>query len=163
MCDYSLHAVKTREAVKGDKLEVSMFFGTITQGLKEAGGDCQTAVCLREGTELRFDNPLLEKKQNSLWAFFSTLFTGDNIATHDAGVATFCKIGRDYTHNDALELPNGKKILIHNLVLGQVLTVLTVPVSREAQLAQAIEGVACAIESMLRGEQPVREPDGVQG
>lgn len=52
MCDYSLHTVKSRPAMVGDKL-VSRDFGTGTRGFS-AAEDKRVAVCLRAGTELSF-------------------------------------------------------------------------------------------------------------
>ena len=52
MCDFSLHAVKSRPAEVGDKLTTHQFpFGT--RGFS-APEDINVAVCLRPGTELSF-------------------------------------------------------------------------------------------------------------
>ncbi len=52
MCDYSLHAVKTRPARVDDKLTIRMF-GWSTRGFA-ASEDRNVAVCLSPGTELSF-------------------------------------------------------------------------------------------------------------
>ena len=52
MCDYSLHAVKTRPAKVDDKLTVRQF-GWSTRGFA-ASEDKNVAVCLLPGTELSF-------------------------------------------------------------------------------------------------------------
>jgi len=92
-----------------------------------------TAVCLTPGCELRFDKPLRERRGYGLFASLLVYWFGfEETIKHDAGVATFRKVKEDNptAHHDALELPNGKHVLIHNLELGQVLTVLQVPADK---------------------------------
>jgi hypothetical protein len=52
MCDFSLHAVKTRPAKVGDEL-TTRDFGTRTRGFS-ATENRNVAVCLLPGTELSF-------------------------------------------------------------------------------------------------------------
>jgi hypothetical protein len=143
MCDYSLHSVTTRDAVVGDRLRTTLFRNTVTRGLCDAG-DAETtsaAVCLRPGTELRCDVPLVEDRRHSdsarnLWRVLLACFLpsrwGDRLMLvhHRAGVATFRKIRIDVysTHHDALEMPDGQHVTINSLVPGQYLEVLQVPV-----------------------------------
>jgi hypothetical protein len=51
MCDYSLDAVKTREARVGETLVVTEFRSGGGRGFAGTD-DCTTAVCLKPGTEL---------------------------------------------------------------------------------------------------------------
>ena len=55
MCDYSLHAVRTRPAKIEDKLVTTTFKNSITRGFA-AVGEPNVAVCLLPGTEIAFDN-----------------------------------------------------------------------------------------------------------
>jgi len=98
MCDYSLSALKSRPAKVGDKLE-SHFFPSGTRGLKEVGGCGDTAVCLRPGTELAFD---------------------------DGRVARFREINLDNerAHHDAFEFANGDVVLVHCMPPSTKCTVL---------------------------------------
>ena len=57
MCDYSLHHVKSRSAIVGDKL-TTRNFGTGTRGFA-APEDATTAVCVLPGTELAFEQPVV--------------------------------------------------------------------------------------------------------
>jgi hypothetical protein len=141
MCDYSLHQVQSRPAKIGDVLRVTKFCGTATRGLVCAHDDgrswpdslAQTAICLMPGCELRFDKPLLERRGYGFFASLMVcLFGFPELIKHHAGVATFRKVNENSptSHHDALELPNGKRVLIHNLEVGQVLTVLQVPADK---------------------------------
>ena len=62
MCDFSLHAVRSRPAKVGDKLTTRMF-NLGTRGFC-APEDVGMAVCLLPGTELSFAN---EVRQWSMW------------------------------------------------------------------------------------------------
>jgi len=113
MCDYSLENLKSRPARVGDRLQVTRFKDTITHGFCEASGDCNEAVCLLPGTELAFDEPIR------------------SIVNHNANVAKFIQVDIDnrYTHHDALELVSGAIVKVHNLIEGQICSVLQLPVS----------------------------------
>jgi hypothetical protein len=62
MCDFSLHAVRSRPAKVGDKLTTRLF-NTGTRGFR-APEDEGMAVCLLPGTELSFAG---EVKRSSPW------------------------------------------------------------------------------------------------
>ena len=53
MCDYSLHAVKSRPAQVGETLITTTFRGTSTRGFASES-DPAVAVCMLPGTELAF-------------------------------------------------------------------------------------------------------------
>jgi len=59
MCDYSLHVAASRPAKVGDKLITTEFAGTLTRGFS-AIGEPGVAVCLRPGTELAFEEVVVE-------------------------------------------------------------------------------------------------------
>ena len=110
MCDYSIHAEKTRPAKVGDKLKTA-FLGA---GIGFCDVDSpETAVCLRPGTELAFPKEVVIAGQ----------------AATGYRAATFRKIneGRLFTHHDALEFPDGKIVLVWYLRLEQHAEVLQLP------------------------------------
>lgn len=119
MCDYSLHAVKSRPAVVDDHLVVTRFPDTFTHGLTHAS-DPETAVCLRPGTEVAFDKPVIVNGM-----------TGplECSAVKDQLVGRFVKVDEEcnYAHHDAIEFPNGKRVLITTLATDQALRVLQLP------------------------------------
>ena len=53
MCDYSLHAVKTRPAQVGETVITTTFRGTSTRGFASER-EPTVAVCMLPGTELAF-------------------------------------------------------------------------------------------------------------
>ena len=57
MCEYSLHAVRSRAAKVGDRLISTGFPGTETHGFM-AVGEPGVAVCLLPGTELVFEREI---------------------------------------------------------------------------------------------------------
>jgi hypothetical protein len=115
MCDYSLHAVRTRPAKLGEKL-VTHNFGTGTRGFT-APEDCSVAVCVPPGTELAFEAPV--KYQATLMFRANTGHT----------VAIFRQINKGalHTNHDALEFPDSNIVLLTRLYEGQKATVLTLP------------------------------------
>ena len=132
MCDYSLHAVATRDAVKGDVLAVNQF-NYMTRGMRDAAKskplvEHACAVCLKEGTELSLTAPVVEEYG---WPSFLPLFARKR--AHKHATATFRKFMPkeahkvDYVHKDGLEFPDGTRVLLNNLALDQVMTVLQVP------------------------------------
>jgi hypothetical protein len=101
--------------VVGDKLTVTRF-GHGTTGFS-APEDMSVAVCLLPGTEIAFDAPIEEN-----------IFTIER----DLGtVAVFTQIIRPELtwgyHKDALEMPNGEKVLLTHLRPGQRAVVLQLP------------------------------------
>lgn len=128
MCDYSLHAVKSRAAQVGDKL-ITHNFGTGTRGFA-AVDDSKVAVCVRPGTEIGFDETI----KRSRWSFFlPQRFSYSK-------VAIFRQVDKDNKarHHDALEFPDGKIVLLTTLDEGQRATVLQLPAIPKTE-AEAIE------------------------
>ena len=118
MCDFSLHAVRSRPAKVGDKLTTQMF--NLGTGGFCAPEDAGMAVCLLPGTELSFTE---EVRQWSKWPLPS------NETVTKYKTAIFRQINKDKraTHHDALEFPNGTIVLLTTLVEGQQATVLQLP------------------------------------
>ena len=125
MCDYSLHHVKSRPAKVGDKL-TTHDFNTGTRGLV-APEDANTAVCVLPGTELAFARAVCCRPRGFSWKA--------GIVNHTT--AMFRQVNKDnpLTHHDALEFPDGKMVLLTDLLEGQEATVLQLP----AQPATAAE------------------------
>ena len=116
MCDFSLHAVKSRPGKVGDKLTTRRFpFGT--RGFS-APEDINVAVCLRPGTELSFTD---EVRRARIWP------GSKNVTYHKTAI--FRQINQDnpVTHHDALEFPDGQIVLLTLLEEGQHATVLQLP------------------------------------
>ena len=116
MCDYSLHNVKTRPAMIGDKITTRLFnYGT--RGFS-APEDKSVAVCLLPGTELSFTD---EVRTVRMWPWATDV-------AH-ARTAIFRQINQDcpMRHHDALEFPNGQTVLLTFLQEGQQATVLQLP------------------------------------
>lgn len=124
MCDYSLHAVDTRPAQVGDKLQSTSFANCFTRGFA-AEGEPNVAVCLRPGTELSFDRDV------EIDHGFGRLLPSLGFGKIGHRVARFRQINTDRldTHHDALEFPNGRIVLITRLCEGQTATVLQLPPS----------------------------------
>jgi hypothetical protein len=129
MCDYSLKHVKSRPARVGEKL-ITHHFGTGTRGFR-APEDQTTAVCVLPGTELAFAGDIQST-------------TGVASAAHGR-TAIFRQVDQHvpYTHHDALEFPNGARVLLTHLVEGQEATVLQLPAQPQTEAeATAQERVA---------------------
>jgi len=116
MCDFSLHAVKSRPAQVGDKL-TTRNFGTGTRGFA-APEDKSVAVCVLPGTELSFAE---EVRRVRLWLW------SKDVMYHKTAI--FRQINQDNpaTHHDALEFPDGRIVLLNFLKQGQHATVLQLP------------------------------------
>ena len=123
MCDYSLHAVRSEDARREDVLISTGFNSgwTPTRGFRREGGDPDTAICLLPGTEVAFEEVILAR----------TPFTNGTGAVHNTGyrTAVFAKKNEEHhsMHHDALEFPDGRFVMVTNLVLGQKCTVLQLP------------------------------------
>lgn len=120
MCDYSLQAIKSRDAVVGERL-TTYNFGTGTRGFTAEGKDCGTAICLKPGTELSFPNGLpFSKKRFFEWLKPSTV---------RYQTARFRQINKDKesTHHDALEFPDGSVELLTDMPHGVEAVVLQLP------------------------------------
>jgi hypothetical protein len=128
MCDYSLHHVMSRPATVGDKLVTTNFFGTITRGFT-AVGDPNVAVCLLPGTEIAFDQDIVQYDAT----------THMPVRHEGQRVARFRELNKanPHTHHDALEFPDGRTVLVTHLYEGQKATVLQLPVTERP--AEAVE------------------------
>jgi hypothetical protein len=117
MCDYSLHLVSSRPAEAGETIIVTGFSGTDTRGFASPL-DPNTAVCLRPGTEIAFDQ----------CARLDGRLFRRNISER---LARFRQIDMDRPnlHHDALEFANGRVVLVTSLVVGQRALVLQLPAS----------------------------------
>lgn len=129
MCDYSLQNVKSRAAKVDDKL-VTKNFGTGTTGFADVA-DKDTAVCVLPGTEIAFDDKIVT-------SFCKTLSPpGSTCDQQNLGynVARFRQINKDkvVSHHDALELPDGRQVLLTLLKEGQTATVLQLPAAPKTE------------------------------
>ncbi len=117
MCDYSLHAVKSRPAKVGDKL-TTRDFGTGTRGFA-ASENASVAVCVLPGTELSFANEVRCTPRMLGWR--------DRTINHKTAIFRQINRGWEMTHHDALEVPDGQIVLLTLLKEGQQATVLQLP------------------------------------
>ena len=119
MCDYSLHAVATRPAEVGETIVTTTFRGTSTRGFASEA-DMSVAVCLLPGTELAFADNV---RYDNRWIWTRTI---------NSRVGKFGKIDPHIPdrHHDAIEFPDGKYVLVTQLVEGQRATVLQLPVTQ---------------------------------
>jgi hypothetical protein len=126
LCDYSLQSVKSRAAAVDDKLVTSSFSGTASRGFASVN-DPETAICVLPGTEIAFDEPI--KVTTSVYVVDS------DVREHGHKVARFRQVEVDnkLTHHDAIELPDGTILKLHNLVPGQVATVLQLPAAPKTE------------------------------
>jgi hypothetical protein len=117
MCDYSLEHVASRPAAVADRLIVTSFHRTITRGFA-AAGDLNTAVCLRPGTEIAFDQEVRYEHPVTHWQ-----------KTASSKVARFRQIDMHvpHVHHDALEFADGVVVPLARLMPGQRATVLQLP------------------------------------
>jgi hypothetical protein len=116
MCDFSLHAVKSRPAKVGDKLTTHNF-GTGTLGFS-ASEDARLAVCVLPGTELSFAKVV---RRVRLWPW------SKNVINHKTAIFRQINKDRVTTHHDALEFPDGQIVLLTFLEESQQATVLQLP------------------------------------
>jgi hypothetical protein len=137
MCDYSLHNVPSRPAQTGDKIITTSFRSTPTRGFSPVGNP-NLAVCLVPGTELAFEQ---EIEYDGFLTFLRRRKAGGKLAR-------FRQINVDQpnVHHDALELPNGKIVLLTNLTPGQRATVLQLPASAGKFEVEEIEQPKEALE-----------------
>ena len=129
MCDFSLHAVRSRPAKVGDKLTTRMF--NLGSGGFCAPEDMGMAVCLLPGTELSFADDVRQ------WSNSPRPWNNEKVINYRTAI--FRQINKDKwaTHHDALEFPNGEIALLTTLVEGQQATVLQLPATLErAKAAQ---------------------------
>jgi hypothetical protein len=124
MCDYSLHAVATRPAQVGETLITTTFRGTATRGFASES-EPAVAVCMLPGTELAFAETV---KYDNRWIWTKEI---------NFRVGKFGAIDPDipHRHHDAIEFPDGSRVLVTQLFEGQRVTVLQLPVVQHAQPA----------------------------
>jgi hypothetical protein len=139
MCDFSLHAVRSRPAKVGDKLTTRMFnMGTTGFCAPE---DNRMAVCLLPGTELSFAD---EVRREANWPWKRPI---------SYKTAVFRRINKDVrcTHHDALEFPDGQLVLLTLLMSGQQATVLQLPAEpQKAQEEPASRAIKRELADALR-------------
>jgi hypothetical protein len=118
MCDYSLQSIESRPAKVGDELVVRNF-GTGTCGFAPAGEKNKIAVCVMPGTEIAFEDKIVVTNP-SLFSWGRTI---------NAKTAIFRQINKDRVaaHHDALEMPDGKIVMLTVLETGQRARVLQLP------------------------------------
>ena len=118
MCDYSLHAVASRPAKVGETLITTTFRGTSTRGFASELVPAM-AVCMLPGTELAFADDV---KYDRRWVWTRTLHWR---------VGKFNQIEPAIPdrHHDAIEFPDGRRVLVTQLCEGQRVTVLQLPVT----------------------------------
>lgn len=134
MCDYSLHAVASRPAEASEVLVSSKFMGTHTRGFASPS-DPTTAVCLRPGTEIAFE-------QN---AYAEGTIFRKNIG---AKLARFRQVDLDRSaqHHDALEFSNGRIVKVTDLVVGQRVQIVQLPANPTAKRAATEVGHVAPVE-----------------
>jgi hypothetical protein len=117
MCDYSLHAVASRPAKVGETLITTTFRGTSTRGFASES-EPAVAVCMLPGTELAFAEDV---KYDNRWIWTRSV---------NFRVGKFGEIDPDvpHRHHDAVEFPDGSRVLVTQLCEGQRVTVLQLPV-----------------------------------
>ena len=110
---FSLQSVRSRPAKVGDKL-VTRDFGTGTRGFA-AADDPGLAVCVMPGTELAFAGEV---------ACLPTGLLGWRTQTINHQTAIFRQVNKEKSaaHHDALELPDGRTMLLTLLCEGQAAT-----------------------------------------
>ena len=140
MCDYSLHALASRPARVGETLITTTFRGTSTRGFASEN-ESATAVCLRPGTELAFDQDV---KHDRRWIWTRTLRWR---------VGQFNQVAPDIAdrHHDAIEFPDGTSVLVTQLCEGQRVTVLQLPVPRTSVDRAPAAVAAASTPSFLAG------------
>jgi hypothetical protein len=114
-----MHAVTSRPAEVGEELVTTTFRGTSTRGFASER-DMGVAVCLLPGTELAFAE---EVRYDNRWIWTRTI---------NSRVGKFGKIDPlvPERHHDAVEFPDGNYVLVTQLVEGQRVTVLQLPVTK---------------------------------
>jgi hypothetical protein len=123
MCDYSLHAVKTRPAKVGETLISTTFRGTSTRGFASES-EPAVAVCMLPGTELAFAEDV---RYDNRWIWTRTT---------DWRVGKFNQIEPEVAerHHDAIEFPDGSHVLVTQLCRGQRATVQQLPVTESTRV-----------------------------
>lgn len=140
MCDYSLHAVASRPAKIGETIVTTTFRGSSTRGFASAA-DPTVAVCPLPGTELAFADDV---RYDSRWIWTRSV---------NSRVGKFGKIEPHIPdrHHDAIEFPDGKYVLVTQLVEGQHATVLQLPVTQPRDKPQIVADRRPAITRLAIG------------
>jgi hypothetical protein len=125
MCDYSLHAVSSRPVRLGEVLTTTRFPLTWTRGFA-APDEPNVAVCVMPGTELAFEQDLVWDRPFSFFRRKPT--TGKLVSFRHVNP------GNPHAHHDAVELPDGRMILLTILRPGQRATVVQLPPERRASV-----------------------------
>jgi hypothetical protein len=120
MCDYSLHAVESRPAEVGETLITTTFRGTSTRGFASES-EPDVAVCMLPGTELAFAKNV-RYDTRWIWAREIDFRVGKFGATDPHAPDR---------HHDAIEFPDGKRVLVTLLCEGQRVSVLQLPVVQQ--------------------------------
>jgi hypothetical protein len=128
MCDYSLHIVSSRPAELAETIVTTGFRGTRTRGFASPE-DSGTAVCLRPGTEVVFEDDVYAES----WLFRWPRSVKDRLAR-------FRQVNTENPeqHHDALEFANGRTVLVTDLIVGQRARILQLPVSRSEKPAETL-------------------------
>jgi hypothetical protein len=134
MCDYSLHAVASRPAEVGETLITTTFPGTSTRGFASET-EPEVAVCMLPGTELAFaENVRYDRR----WIWTREV----NFRVGKFGVTDPHALDQ---HHDAIEFPDGSRVLVTLLCEGQRVSVLQLPVVRELrERAPSFTGINAA-------------------
>ena len=114
MCDFSLHAVRSRPAKVGDKLTTRLFnSGTRGFCAPETKGRLRSS-----GDRLSFAEVV---RRSPRWPW------NTNVINYKTAI--FRQINKEvqHTHHDALEFPTGQIVLLTLLEEGQQVTVLQLP------------------------------------
>ena len=118
MCDYSLHALASRPAQVGETLITTAFPGTTTRGFASESAP-EIAVCLLPGTELAFAGNV---RYQSQWLWPKVIETR-------VGKFSVLDPQLPQRHHDAIEFPDGSRVLVTQLMPGQLVNVLQLPVT----------------------------------
>jgi hypothetical protein len=120
MCDYSLHAVASRPAQVGETLITTTFPRTTTRGFSSESAP-EIAVCMLPGTELAFAGNV---KYQSQWLWPKVI---------ESRVGKFSVLDPQLPqrHHDAIEFPDGSRVLVTQLMPRQRVTVLQLPVTSQ--------------------------------
>lgn len=138
MCDYSLKHLASRPAKVDDQLTVTKFASTASLGFT-GPENANMPVCVMPGTELAFADNI---KTGNCWG----PFFGDKERAHKTARFRQINLEQTHAHHDALELPDGEVVLLHDLKVGQTATVLQLPAAprteEEAKAQQRLEVTA---------------------
>jgi hypothetical protein len=127
MCDYSLEHVKSRPAKVGDKL-TTRDFGRVTRGFA-ASEDKNVAVCVLPGTELSF--------AREVKCVESTFVYSERVINHKTAIFRRVNQEHQWANHDALEFPDGQRVLLTFLQVGQQATVLQLPAAEKQPASSA--------------------------